>query len=113
MKDSERTDGNGNYVAQRRRTEAPRGPHRDGRALRVTLSLPYARDRAALGFGESLEAALRDHNVAVAELAAAIEVNESTVHKWMSGRGVPHLGQVLRIAWALGVSVATLVQEVQ
>lgn len=54
---------------------------------------------------------LREENdVSASELANALDVNTATVHSWESGRCVPPLPTVYRIACALGVKPSDIVE---
>jgi len=82
-----------------------------GRALPV-LSLGYARDKAAMHVGDAIRAARERVDVSAEELAGRLEVCTATVLAWEAGRKIPPVAQLLRVAWALGVRVAELVEEV-
>jgi DNA-binding transcriptional regulator YiaG len=83
-----------------------------GKALPV-LSEEYARDKAALHIGVAIQRERERFEVSAAELAARLEVDEGTVHSWERGAACPSVANLLRIAWALGIPVTRLVEEVE
>ena len=97
-----------------RKRGRPRGSvDRHGRAVRV--------DRAALerrswpefrrAFGRRLEDELRRADVAVTELAAAIDCSPQTVFAWHRGRSVPCAMTIAAIATALRCSFVDLLPD--
>lgn len=88
----------------------PRGmTDRHGHALRVA---PGAEIPVMRAFAEHLRYVREEADIAVAELAAALGVENNTVHGWESGRTRPHLHTLIRIAMALGVPLDHLIPEV-
>lgn len=83
-----------------------------GRTLPV-LSEAYARDKAALHVGEAIQRERERMQVSADELAERIEKSAGTVHSWETGRCCPTVPTLLRIAWALGIPITRLIEEVE
>ena len=102
----------------RRPVGRPRGSRdRLGRALPLRVAggrtpAQYAWQRTARAVAESLREAREAQDVSVSELAAAVGVTANVVHQYESGRCIPPLPRLVRLAWALGVSPASLLEEV-
>lgn len=88
----------------------PPGSHtKYGRALRrVPLREPEVRWLAAVG--ERMRELREEQDIAASEVAAALDVNEITIHKWESGRNAPMLANVYRYATAIGVRPSDIVE---
>jgi len=100
-------------IAAKRDRGRPLGSvDRRGRALPVQ-GIGYARDKAAMHLGDAIRAARERMDVSAEELAGRLEVSKQTVMGWEAGRACPSLAQLLRVAWALGVRVAELVEDVE
>ena len=78
--------------------------------LNVVLSYRYAWAKAALAFGEACRATRESMEISAASLARATGVTEPTILKYERGAGAPSLATALRISWALGVSLASLLE---
>lgn len=90
----------------------PRGSKdRGGRALRTPHDDRYALAYAALHVGRAIREAREAMDIAASELAAAIDVDPSAVHSWERGAHCPCLGRLMRVAWALGISPASLLED--
>lgn len=91
----------------------PRGSKdRHGKAQRVPIrSDAYARHVAAIG--ERIRDIREERDVARSELAAALNVWESTVTNWENGstRRVPTLRRLVQIAQALDCMVIDLIPQ--
>lgn len=68
--------------------------------------------RRARWVGPAIQEAREAARVSAEELAGRVGVTKWTVCHWESGRGVPPLPMLVAIAAALGVTVASLVTEV-
>ncbi len=93
----------------RRRVGRPRGSRdRYGAARRVDTR---AIENVTRALSEHLRHVRESANVAVDELAAAIGVQPSTVHRYESGRSVPPFQRLAAISIALGLPLEHLVPE--
>lgn len=81
-----------------------------GRALKPCQSKPYAKSLAAAAFGARLREVRTDHDVSAAELAAALGISAQTVFAWERGRSCVPLGELFRVALALGCTLDTLLE---
>lgn len=81
-----------------------------GRATRaVPRSEPYVRYMAAVGV--RIRELREEQDVSAAELAAALSIDPATVLRWERGdRTTPSIANLYRIAMALGVRVADIVE---
>lgn len=93
-----------------RRTGRPPGSRdRLGRACRaVPVTEPYVRYMALVG--ERLRELREEQDIAAAEIAAALSVDRATVLHWERGRRTPTIANLYRLAAALGVRVADIVE---
>jgi ribosome-binding protein aMBF1 (putative translation factor) len=84
-----------------------RGPQRTGRCLR---RVPHGEgfDRWARMLGAQIQHVREEQDVPASELAAAIGVWETTIHKWERGARQPTTRRLKQIADALGVLVMDL-----
>lgn len=93
----------------RRNGRPPGSRDRLGRACRaVPLSEPYIRYMAAVA--ERIRELREEQDIAAAEIAAALSVDPLTVHAWEAGRRTPTVANLYRIAAALGVRIADIVE---
>lgn len=74
----------------------------DGRALGFVVR----------AFGEQMRRAREEANVSASELAAAVQLDVATIHRYENASARPSLRSVVAIAMALGVPVEHLVPEV-
>lgn len=97
-------------VRSRRSNGRPAGSGtRYGHAVRaVPRDEPSKRFLPA--FADRLRFLREEQDVSVDELAAALDVNNATVHSWETGRVVPPLPTVYRVAMALGIRPADLLE---
>lgn len=88
------------------------GRWRDGRATRVT---PEAIKNAERGLREAIAEAialqLAAHDIATAELAAALGVTNTAVKQWCRGRELPSLMRLLSIAMAIRCKLRELIPD--
>ena len=84
---------------------------RHGKALRTPHDDRWARAYAATHVGAEIRFAREAQDIAASELAAAVGVDARTVHSWESGRVIPSLPRVLRVAWALGIAPSSLLSR--
>lgn len=92
----------------------PRGSiDRHGRCVRVdVVALGRTSWRAfSAAFGHRLEQLLKERDVAVTELAAAVHVSPQTVFAWLRGRSVPLPLRLAAVSRALGCSLVDLLPE--
>lgn len=86
---------------------------RNGHALRVTREASCAAERVLReAIAEALALQLSDHDIATAELAAALGVSNSAVKKWCHGAELPSLSRLLTIAMALRCKLRELIPDV-
>jgi ribosome-binding protein aMBF1 (putative translation factor) len=83
---------------------------RIGKALRVQPER-YVREVVRWEVGRLLRQVRMDADVAIPELAAALEITARRVQSWESGRASIPLHQLVRAARALGVPVDHLVRD--
>lgn len=87
----------------------PKGsPDRHGRCVRAVTE--GEADRLVAGVGPRIRLIREESDVSATELAAALEINPLTVHHWEAGRRNPTLGNVYRVAAALGVRVSDVLE---
>lgn len=60
-------------------------------------------------FSETLKEILRERGISYSELARRVGVSDASVSRWTNRNGVPGTTMVVKIANALGVSVAELI----
>jgi DNA-binding transcriptional regulator YiaG len=77
------------------------------------MSALYARDKAALHIGPAIQRARELVDVSAEELAGRLKVSTGSVCSWESGRSCPSVANLLRVAWALGVPMSRLVEDVE
>lgn len=59
----------------------------------------------AMNWRERLKTAREEQNLSVAEVAARLDVDRSTVHRWESGNRKPDVADLMRWGAALGVEI--------
>jgi ribosome-binding protein aMBF1 (putative translation factor) len=94
----------------RRKPGRPRGSRdRLGRASRaVHKSEPYVRYMRAVG--ERLRELREEQDVSASELASALSIRPETIRHWEDGSRTPNIANLYRLAAALDVRIADIVE---
>lgn len=79
-------------------------------ASRAVPAYGFARDWSACTVGENIKRERERVNVSAEELAARLGLCTHAVLHWERGTRCPPLGQIVRVAWALGCRVDALME---
>jgi transcriptional regulator with XRE-family HTH domain len=97
----------------RRLPVGARGRWRDGHASRVTHEAARAAVRLLReAIARAIALQLARHDIATAELAAALGVSSAAVKKWTLGRQIPSLSRLLTIAMAIRCKLTELIPDI-